>query len=44
MLDSRECDASTLTNMHVWMLFFAIDLTLMSELEVGLQQQLNMFQ
>jgi hypothetical protein len=37
-LDGRECDASTLADLHVWLLFFADDLVLMSELEVGLQQ------
>jgi hypothetical protein len=26
--DDRECDAPTLTNVHIWMLFFAGDLTL----------------
>jgi hypothetical protein len=37
-LDDRECDAPALTDVHVWLLFFANDLVLTSELEVGLQQ------
>jgi hypothetical protein len=37
-LDDRECDALALANVHIWMLFFADDLALTSELEVGLQQ------
>jgi hypothetical protein len=41
-LDGKECDAPALANLHVWLLFFANDLILMSELEVGLQQQLDM--
>ncbi len=36
-LDDKECDASTLADVHVWLLFFAYDLTLTSESEVGLQ-------
>ncbi len=40
-LDGRECDAPTLADMHVWLLLYADDLALTSELEVGLQQQLN---
>jgi len=35
-LDGRECDALALIDLHVWMLFFANDLTLMSKSEVGL--------
>ncbi len=34
-LDGRECNASALTDMHVW-LFFAYDLALTSKSEVGL--------
>jgi hypothetical protein len=41
-LDGRECDAPTLANLHIWMLFFVDDLVLTSELKVGLQQQLDM--
>jgi hypothetical protein len=37
-LDDKKCDAPALTNLHVWLLFFADDLTLTLELEVGLQQ------
>ncbi len=37
-LDGRECDASTLVNVHVWLLFFADDFVLTLKLEVGLQQ------
>jgi hypothetical protein len=37
-LDGKKCDALTLANVHVWLLFFADDLVLTSELEVGLQQ------
>ncbi len=40
-LDSRECDASTLANVHVWLLLFVDDLALTSESEVQLQQQLD---
>ncbi len=40
-LDGRDCDASALTDVHVWLLLFADDLVLTSELEVGLQQQLD---
>jgi len=40
-LDGRECDALALANVHVRLLLFVDDLALMSELEVGLQQQLN---
>jgi hypothetical protein len=43
-LDDRECDAPTLTNVHVWLLLFADDLVLTSELKVGLQQQLDVLQ
>ncbi len=35
-LHGKNCDALTLANLHVWLLFFANDLTLMSESEVGL--------
>ncbi len=37
-LDGKKCDALALTNVHVWLLLFADDFTLMSKLEVGLQQ------
>jgi hypothetical protein len=40
-LDSRECDASTLTNLHIWLLLFVDDLALMLKSKVGLQQQLD---
>jgi hypothetical protein len=43
-LDGRECDAPAIANMHVWMLVFINDLALTSESEVGLQQQLYVFQ
>ncbi len=43
-LDGRECDAPTLANVHVWLLLFADDLVLISESEVGLQQQLDTLQ
>jgi len=43
-LDDRECDAPTLANVHVWLLLFANDLALTSELEVGMQQQLDALQ
>jgi hypothetical protein len=43
-LDDKECDAPALANLHVWLLFFTNDLTLMSESTVGLQQHLNMLQ
>jgi hypothetical protein len=42
-LDNKECDAPTLIDVHIWLLLFADDLTLTSELEVGLQQQLDTF-
>jgi hypothetical protein len=35
-LDGKECDAPTLANMHVWLLFFVDDLSLMLESKVGL--------
>jgi hypothetical protein len=35
-LDGRECDAPALTDMHVWLLFFANDLALTLKSEVGL--------
>ncbi len=35
-LDGRECDAPALANVHVWLLFFAYDHTLMSKSKVGL--------
>jgi hypothetical protein len=44
LLDGRECDALALADVHVWLLLFADDLVLMSELEVGLQQQLDTLQ
>jgi hypothetical protein len=37
-LDGREYDASALAGVHVWLLLFTDDLTLMSESKVGLQQ------
>jgi len=37
-LDGRECNASTLADVHVWLLFFVDDLVLTSKSEVGLQQ------
>jgi len=40
----QKCDAPALANLHVWLLFFADDLVLMLESEVGLQQQLNTLQ
>jgi hypothetical protein len=43
-LDGRKCDAPTLTNLHVWLLLFVDELTLMLKSEVGLQQQLNTLQ
>jgi hypothetical protein len=43
-LDGRECDAPTLTNVHVWLLLFANDFALTLESEVGLQQQLDALQ
>jgi hypothetical protein len=42
-LDGRKCDAPALADVHVWLLFFADDLVLMSESKVGLQQQLDAF-
>jgi hypothetical protein len=41
-LDGKKCDAPALTKLHVWLLLFKDDLTLTSESEVGLQQQLDM--
>jgi hypothetical protein len=35
-LDNTEYDAPTLADVHVWLLFFANDLTLTSESKVGL--------
>ncbi len=35
-LDDKKCDAPALANLHIWMLLFADDFTLMSESEVGL--------
>ncbi len=35
-LHGKECNAHALTNLHVWLLFFVDDLTLMLESEVGL--------
>jgi hypothetical protein len=43
-LDDRECDAPTLADVHVWLLLFADDVVLTSELEVGLQQKLDTLQ
>jgi hypothetical protein len=40
-LDDEECDAPTLANMHIWLLFFANDLALTSKLKVRLQKQLK---
>ncbi len=39
--EGRKCNALALTDVHVWLLLFVDDLALMSELEVGLHQQLN---
>jgi hypothetical protein len=35
-LDGKKCDAPTLANVHVWLLFFADDLALTLKSEVGL--------
>jgi hypothetical protein len=43
-LNGKECDAPTLADVHVWLLFFANDLALTSKSEVGLQQQLDALQ
>ncbi len=43
-LDGRECDAPALVDLHIWLLIFVDDFALMSELEVGLQQQLDTLQ
>ncbi len=43
-LDDKECDALTLVDVHIWLLFFVDDLALTLESEVGLHQQLNAFQ
>ncbi len=43
-LNGRKCDALALTNLHVWLLFFADKLVVMSKSEVGLQQQLDTLQ
>jgi hypothetical protein len=40
-LDRRKCNAPTLADVHVWLLFFVDDLALTSESEVGLQQHLD---
>jgi hypothetical protein len=37
--ERKECNALTLIDVHVWLLFFVDDLILTSKLEVGLQQQ-----
>ncbi len=37
-LDGKECNALALADVHVWLLFFADDLVLTLESEVGLQQ------
>jgi len=36
-LDGRKCDALTLANMHILLLFFTDDIALMSKSKVGLQ-------
>ncbi len=36
-LDDRKCDVLALVDVHVWLLFFADDLALTSESEVGLK-------
>jgi len=41
---AEKCDAPTLSDVHVWLMFFADDLVLTLELKVGLQQQLDAFQ
>jgi len=41
---AEKCDAPTLSDVHVWLMFFADDLVLTSELKVGLQQQLDALQ
>jgi hypothetical protein len=43
-LDDRKCDSPALIDVHVWLLLFVDDLALTSESEVGLQQQLDVFQ
>jgi hypothetical protein len=43
-LDGRKCDAPAVADVHIWLLFFANDLVLTLESEVGLQQQLDTFQ
>jgi len=43
-LDGRECNAPALTDLHVWLLFFADGLAIMLKSKVGLQQHLNTFQ
>jgi hypothetical protein len=43
-LDDKECDAPALTNVHIWLLFFADNLALTTESKVGLQQQLDTLQ
>ncbi len=43
-MDMKECNASALTNLHIWLLLFADDLTQMSKSKVGLHQQLDMLQ
>ncbi len=35
-LDGKECDASTLVDVHLWLLLFVDDLTIMLESKVGL--------
>jgi hypothetical protein len=35
-LHDKECNAPALANLHVWLLLFANDLTLMSKSKVGL--------
>jgi hypothetical protein len=43
-LDSKECNAPALADMHVWLLLFAYDLALTLESEVGVKQQLDALQ
>ncbi len=35
-LDGKECNAPTLIDLHVWLLFFSNDLALTSKSKVGL--------
>jgi hypothetical protein len=43
-LDGKECDAFALVDVHIWLLLLANDLVLMSKIEVGRQQQLDLLQ